>query len=67
VGETSIEFGVDDRWKIITGIGNLFNEGYLIQGNATLGHAEHILAGRTPGTFRHRPSSDQAEPRAREK
>ncbi len=47
VGDASIEFGVDDRWKITTGISNLFDEEYLIQGNAslgTLGYAERIFA-----------------------
>ncbi len=47
VGDASIEFGVDERWKITTGISNLFNEEYLIQGNAslgTLGYAERIFA-----------------------
>src|SRR5690606_4187878 len=37
VGNISVEFGVDDRWKITTGITNLFDEEYLIQGNASLG------------------------------
>ncbi|HLV07885.1 MAG TPA: TonB-dependent receptor, partial [Croceibacterium sp.] len=47
VGNAAIEFGVDDRWKITTGISNLFDEQYLIQGNAslgTLGYAERIFA-----------------------
>src|SRR5690554_3194139 len=47
VGNAVIEFGVDDRWKITTKISNLFDEEYLIQGNAslgTLGYAERIFA-----------------------
>ena len=47
VGNASIELGVDDRWKLTAGVINLFDEEYLIQGNAslgTLGYAERIFA-----------------------
>ena len=47
VGNASIELGIDDRWSLTAGIINLFDEEYLIQGNAslaTLGYAERIYA-----------------------
>ena len=47
VGNTSIELGIDDRWSVTAGVVNLFDEEYLIQGNAslaTLGYAERIYA-----------------------
>jgi iron complex outermembrane receptor protein len=47
VGNASIELGIDDRWSVTAGVLNLFDERYLIQGNAslaTLGYAERIFA-----------------------
>ena len=47
VGNASLELAVDDRWKLTGGVLNLFDEEYLIQGNAslgTLGYAERIFA-----------------------
>jgi iron complex outermembrane receptor protein len=47
VGNASLELGVNDRWTVTAGIINLFDERYLIQGNAslaTLGYAERIFA-----------------------
>lgn len=47
VGNASIELGIDDRWSVTAGVTNLFDEEYLIQGNAslaTLGYAERIYA-----------------------
>ncbi len=47
VGNASIELGIDERWKLTAGVINLFDEEYLIQGNAslgTLGYAERIFA-----------------------
>jgi iron complex outermembrane receptor protein len=47
VGNVSLELEVDERWKLTAGVLNLFNEEYLIQGNAslgTLGYAERIYA-----------------------
>lgn len=47
VGNASLELAVDDRWKLTGGVINLFDEEYLIQGNAslgTLGYAERIFA-----------------------
>jgi len=46
-GNASIELGIDDRWSVTAGVINLFDERYLIQGNAslaTLGYAERIFA-----------------------
>jgi len=47
VGNASIELGIDDRWSVTAGVINLFDEEYLVQGNAslaTLGYAERIYA-----------------------
>ncbi len=47
VGNASVELAVDERWKLTAGVINLFDEEYLIQGNAslgTLGYAERIFA-----------------------
>ncbi|MGV3556476.1 MAG: TonB-dependent receptor [Croceibacterium sp.] len=47
VGNASLKLGIDDRWAITGGVNNLFDERYLIQGNAslgTLGYAERIYA-----------------------
>jgi iron complex outermembrane receptor protein len=47
VGNASLKLGIDDRWTITGGVNNLFDERYLIQGNAslgTLGYAERIYA-----------------------
>ncbi len=47
VGNASVELGIDDRWSVTAGVTNLFDEEYLIQGNAslaTLGYAERIYA-----------------------
>jgi iron complex outermembrane receptor protein len=47
VGNVSLELEVDERWKLTAGVLNLFDEEYLIQGNAslgTLGYAERIYA-----------------------
>jgi iron complex outermembrane receptor protein len=47
VGNASLAFGIDDRWTVTAGVNNLFDEEYLIQGNAslaTLGYAERIFA-----------------------
>src|SRR5690606_24607221 len=47
VGNASVRLGIDDRWSITGGVINLFDERYLIQGNAslgTLGYAERIFA-----------------------
>ena len=47
VGNASIELDIDDRWSVTAGVINLFDERYLIQGNAslaTLGYAERIFA-----------------------
>lgn len=47
VGNASIELDVDDRWSVTAGVLNLFDERYLVQGNAslaTLGYAERIFA-----------------------
>ena len=47
VGGASVALGIDDRWSVTAGVTNLFDEEYLIQGNAslaTLGYAERIYA-----------------------
>ncbi|HEY6816993.1 MAG TPA: TonB-dependent receptor [Croceibacterium sp.] len=47
VGNASIELGINDTWSVTAGVINLFDEEYLIQGNAslaTLGYAERIYA-----------------------
>jgi iron complex outermembrane receptor protein len=47
VGNASLELGIDDRWSVTAGVLNLFDERYLIQGNAslgTLGYAERMFA-----------------------
>lgn len=47
VGNASLELEVDNRWSVTAGVTNLFDEEYLIQGNAslaTLGYAERIYA-----------------------
>ena len=47
VGNASVELDVGDRWSLTAGVTNLFDEEYLIQGNAslaTLGYAERIYA-----------------------
>jgi iron complex outermembrane recepter protein len=47
VANASIELGINDRWSVTAGVINLFDEEYLIQGNAslaTLGYAERIFA-----------------------
>jgi len=47
VGNASLELGVDDRWTVTAGVINVFDERYLIQGNAslaTLGYAERMFA-----------------------
>jgi iron complex outermembrane receptor protein len=47
VGNGSIELASDEGWKLQAGVINLFDERYLIQGNAslgTLGYAERIYA-----------------------
>lgn len=47
VGNASLALAHDDGWKIQAGLSNLFDERYLIQGNAslaTLGYAERIFA-----------------------
>jgi iron complex outermembrane receptor protein len=47
VGNASLKLGIEDRWAITGGVNNLFDERYLIQGNAslgTLGYAERIYA-----------------------
>jgi iron complex outermembrane receptor protein len=47
VGNASVELDIDDRWSVTAGVTNLFDEEYLIQGNAslaTLGYAERIYA-----------------------
>jgi iron complex outermembrane receptor protein len=47
VANASVELGIDDRWTVTAGVINLFDEQYLIQGNAslaTLGYAERIYA-----------------------
>jgi iron complex outermembrane receptor protein len=47
VANASIELGIDDRWSVTAGVINLFDEEYLIQGNAslaTLGYAERMFA-----------------------
>ena len=47
VATASIELGINDRWSVTAGVINLFDERYLIQGNAslaTLGYAERIYA-----------------------
>ncbi|MBO9519349.1 MAG: TonB-dependent receptor [Porphyrobacter sp.] len=47
VGNASVELGINDRWTVTAGVINLFDERYLIQGNAslaTLGYAERIFA-----------------------
>ncbi len=47
VGDASIRFEADDRYALTFGVINLFDERYLIQGNAslgTLGYAERIYA-----------------------
>ncbi|KRA84536.1 TonB-dependent receptor [Altererythrobacter sp. Root672] len=46
-GNASVELGINDRWSVTAGVINLFDERYLIQGNAslaTLGYAERIFA-----------------------
>jgi len=47
VGNASIALDVDDRWSVTAGVANIFDEEYLIQGNAslgTLGYAERMFA-----------------------
>lgn len=47
VASASIQLGINDRWSVTAGVSNLFDELYLIQGNAslaTLGYAERIYA-----------------------
>ena len=47
IANASIELGINDRWSVTAGVVNLFDEVYLIQGNAslaTLGYAERIYA-----------------------
>src|SRR5690606_10898701 len=47
VGNASIQLGIDNSWKLTAGVINLFDEEYLLQGNAslgTLGYAERIFA-----------------------
>ena len=47
VGNASFELGINDTWSVTAGVINLFDEKYLIQGNAslaTLGYAERIFA-----------------------
>jgi iron complex outermembrane receptor protein len=47
VGNASVELDIDNRWSLTAGVVNLFDEEYLIQGNAslaTLGYAERIYA-----------------------
>ncbi|TIX49270.1 TonB-dependent receptor [Alteraurantiacibacter aquimixticola] len=47
VGNASVTLEHDDGWKLQAGVSNLFDERYLIQGNAslaTLGYAEKIYA-----------------------
>lgn len=47
VGNASVQLGIDDRWTLTAGVINVFDEEYLIQGNAslgTLGYAERIFA-----------------------
>jgi iron complex outermembrane receptor protein len=47
VAGASVELAIDDRWSVTAGVNNLFDELYLIQGNAslaTLGYAERIYA-----------------------
>jgi iron complex outermembrane receptor protein len=47
VGNGAIELASDEGWKLQAGVINLFDERYLIQGNAslgTLGYAERIYA-----------------------
>jgi len=47
VGDASIRFEADERYALTFGVINLFDERYLIQGNAslaTLGYAERIYA-----------------------
>ena len=47
VGNASVALGIDDRFTVTAGVINLFDERYLIQGNAslgTLGYAERIYA-----------------------
>ncbi len=47
VGNASLALGIDDRFTVTAGVINLFDEEYLIQGNAslgTLGYAERMFA-----------------------
>jgi iron complex outermembrane receptor protein len=47
VGTASVRLDIDERWSVTAGVNNLFDEEYLIQGNAslaTLGYAERIFA-----------------------
>ena len=47
VGNASVALGIGDRWTVTAGVINLFDERYLIQGNAsldTLGYAERMFA-----------------------
>jgi iron complex outermembrane receptor protein len=47
VGNASLSLAHDNGWKLQAGVSNLFDERYLIQGNAslgTLGYAEKIFA-----------------------
>ncbi|HEY5724229.1 MAG TPA: TonB-dependent receptor [Allosphingosinicella sp.] len=47
VGGASVELDIGKRWSVTAGVINLFDERYLVQGNAslaTLGYAERIFA-----------------------
>jgi iron complex outermembrane receptor protein len=41
VGNASVALDVDDRWSVTAGVVNIFDEEYLIQGNASLGTLEY--------------------------